>query len=163
MSQGGVGEYMVKQVTLLLVLISFLSPARVRAEEAGQARVVVEIPRTQWCQCVRAILNVEGGDIAGCVKSGASEEKLKIFRARGEGSGSTKTVTALLAFAGCSESENENVGSLSFNVQWQDRTIGSMRSSEGSPTQYAEPSVAPIACEAGGISSVEATLYRQSK
>src|SRR5574341_2277503 len=143
---------MVKNVYIILALISFLLSERVQAEEAGQARVVVEIPRTQWCQCVRAILNVEGGDIAGCVKSGASEEKLKIFRARGEGSGSTKTVTALLAFAGCSESENENVGSLSFNVQWQDRTISSPRSSEGPTAHYAEPSVAPATRDAGGIS-----------
>jgi hypothetical protein len=182
---------MVKKVILILMLISFILPARVRAEEAGspgaagedkpvsqpathddkpaatqpagQAKVVVEIPRTQWCQCVRAILNVEGGNIAGCVKSGASEEKLKIFRGRGEGSGSTKTVTALLAFAGCSESENENVGSLSFDVQWQGQTISPPQSKEGATAKNSEPPVAPITCEEGGIASVEATLYRMSK
>src|SRR3990172_9526276 len=182
MSHGCVGEYMVKKVILLLMLISFIVPVRGRAEEAGnsgpageneqpaqndeqrvqdgapaamqpsgQARVVVETPRTQWCQCVRAILNVEGGNIAGCVKSGASEEKLKIFRARGAGSGSTKTVSALLSFAGCSESENENVGSLSFDVHWQGQAISSLRSNGGSSSQYAEPSGAPITCEAGGL------------
>jgi hypothetical protein len=170
---------MVKKVILILMLLCFILPARVRAEEAGgpgpdgdkkplsqpsgQAKVVVEIPRTQWCQCVRAILNVEGGNIAGCVKSGASEEKLKIFRARGEGSGSTKTVSALLVFAGCSESENENVGSLTFDVQWQGQTNSSPRSQTGSAAHDAEPSVAPITCEAGGISAIEVTLYRMSK
>jgi hypothetical protein len=107
-----------------------------------ESKVVVEIPRTQWCQCVRAILGVEGGDIAGCVKSGASEEKLKIFRQRGEGSGSSATVSSLLTFAGCSETENQNVGSLSFDMAWKNQLTS---------------------CEAGGISAIHATLYRHTK
>ncbi|HEY6012237.1 MAG TPA: hypothetical protein VIX18_12295 [Nitrospirota bacterium] len=153
---------MVKKTVLIVMLFSFLLPARSHAEEAGQAKVVVEIPRTQWCQCVRALLNVEGGNIAGCVKSGASEEKLKIFRNRGAGTGNT-TVAALLTFAGCSESENENVGSLTFNIQWQDRAVGSQPSQEGATVRSPGASVAPITCEAGNISAIEATLYRQNR
>lgn len=155
-----------KKFIFLLMLISSLLPAVLRAEEAapaakqpeGESKVVVEIPRTQWCQCVRAILGVEGGNIAGCVKSGASEEKLKIFRSRGAGDGSSNSVSFLLSFAGCAESENENVGSLSFNVQWQGRPVSSATSTAGPPEQ----ALAPITCAAGGIGVVEATLYRSS-
>jgi len=131
-------------------------------EPSGQSKVVVEIPRSQWCQCVRALLNVEGGNIAGCVASGASEEKLRIFKERGAGGGQSKTTSALLAFAGCSEKENENVGSLSFDIQWQGRP-GSPLPSKAEPTvQRAEPSGAAISCEDSGISTVEATLYHAS-
>jgi len=151
-----------KKLFFVLMLISFLFPAAVRAEEAapsGESKVVVEIPRSQWCQCVRAILGVEGGNIAGCVKSGASEEKLKLFRQRGAGGGSSNSVSFLLSFAGCSESENENVGSLSFNVQWQGQPISSLTSTAQPPEQ----ALAPVTCATGGISVVEATLYRSSR
>ncbi len=131
-------------------------------ESSGQSKVVVEIPRTQWCQCVRALLNVEGGNIAGCVKSGASEEKLKIFRSRGAGNGSSATVTALLAFAGCTESENENVGSLSFDIQWQGPAVP-LPSGAASSSQIQGQPGAPISCAQGGISTVEATLYRSNR
>jgi hypothetical protein len=150
-----------KKLIFTLMLFSFLHPAAARAEEgapAGEAKVVVEIPRSQWCQCVRAVLGVEGGNIAGCVKSGASEEKLKIFRQRGTGDGSSKSVSFLLSFAGCAESENENVGSLSFNIQWQGPPVTS-------PTTTAQPqeqAVAPVTCSTGGIGMVGATLYRSS-
>ena len=131
-------------------------------EPAGQSRVVVEIPRSQWCQCVRALLNVEGGNIAGCVASGASEEKLQIFRARGTGGERSTTVSALLAFAGCTEKENENVGSLSFDIQWQGLPVSPLPSKAA--TSVPQPVVpgAPITCAASGISTVEATLYRSS-
>src|SRR6185369_7519749 len=127
---------MVKKVILILLLSLVAAPLHVRAgdtgtteastparqpsgsglpdnvdsaekQQSGQSKVVIEIPRSQWCQCVRAILDVEGGNIAGCVKSGASEEKLKIFRSREKGSGSLTPVSALLSIAGCSESETE--------------------------------------------------------
>ena len=132
-------------------------------QASGASKVVVEIPRTQWCQCVRAILGVEGGDIAGCVKSGASEEKLKIFKQQGEGSGNSATTSALLTFAGCSESENKNVGSLSFDVQWKGQPATSPQSQAASSAQVPEQPLTPITCEAGGISAVQATLYRFSK
>jgi hypothetical protein len=125
-------------------------------QPAGESKVVVEIPRTQWCQCVRALLGVEGGNIAGCVKSGASEEKLKIFRQRGTGGERSTSVSFLLSFAGCTEKENENVGSLSFNVQWEGQPAGS---AAAPPV----PSYVPITCDAGGISGVHAMLYRTSK
>jgi hypothetical protein len=129
----------------------------------GISKVVVEIPRTQWCQCVRALLGVEGGDIAGCVTSGASEEKLKIFKQQGEGSGNSATTSALLTFAGCSESENKNVGSLSFDLQWKGRQLGSPQPQAVSQAQIPQQPLAPITCEAGGISTIQVTLYRHSK
>ena len=162
-----------KKLFFILMLISFLFPAAVRAGEAapaaghssGESKVVVEIPRTQWCQCVRAILGVEGGNIAGCVKSGASEEKLKIFRQRGAGDGRSNSTSFLLSFAGCAESENENVGSLSLNVQWQGQPISPSTSTSQavSTTLSPEQAFAPVTCATGGISTVEATLYRSSK
>jgi hypothetical protein len=160
-----------KKVIFILMLISFLFPLQVRAEEAapaakqpaGESKVVVEIPRSQWCQCVRALLGVEGGDIAGCVKSGASEEKLKIFRQAGTGDGRSASVSALLSIAGCSESENKNVGALSLDIQWQGPPAGSSRSPSELSAQHPEQSFAPVTCEAGGISAVEATLYHSSR
>ncbi len=131
-------------------------------EASGHSKVVVEIPRSQWCQCVRALLNVEGGNIAGCVNSGASEEKLQIFRSRGAGIGRSTTVSALLAFAGCTEKENENVGSLSFDIKWQSHQVGLLPSNGNFPAQYPEPSGETTSCASSGISTVEATLYRLS-
>ena len=121
----------------------------------------MEIPRTQWCQCVRALLQVEGGDIAGCVKSGASEEKLKMFRQRGAGDEKATSVQFLLSVAGCVEKENENVGSVSFDLQWLEHSTGSLP--PGSPAGKKELSYSPITCENGGINSIEATFYRWSK
>lgn len=161
-----------KKVIFLLMLVFFLFPAHVRAEEAvpaanpaGESKVVVEIPRSQWCQCVRALLGVEGGDIAGCVKSGASEEKLKIFKLRGTGDGRSNSVTFLLSFAGCSESENENVGSLSFDIQWQGQPVSSPTSTAqaGTPAQPPQQASAPVTCATGGIGGVETTFYLPSK
>jgi hypothetical protein len=154
-------------LVLAIIASSDLAGAEDRAsnagatiQPAGEAKVVAEIPRTQWCQCVRAILDVEGGDIAGCVKSGASEEKLKIFRQRGTGDGSSKSVSFLLSFAGCSESENENVGSLSFSMEWQDRPVRPHAPQAEKAAQRPEPPLAPVSCTAGGIARIEATLYR---
>ncbi len=146
----------------LLVIIPLFARAGEAQESqpAGESKVVVEIPRTQWCQCVRALLGAEGGDIAGCVKSGASEEKLKIYRQRGA-NWSSSTVKALLAFAGCSESENENEGSLSFAVQWKGQPPSS--AAPGPGAQAPAAAAVPIACEAGGISAIQTTLYQPSK
>ncbi len=121
----------------------------------------MEIPRTQWCQCVRALLQVEGGDIAGCVKSGASEEKLKMFRQRGAGDEKATSVQFLLSVAGCVEKENENVGSVSFDLQWLEQSTGSLPPAP--PAGKKEQSYSPITCENGGINSIEATFYRWSK
>jgi hypothetical protein len=129
-------------------------------QPAGGSKVVVEIPRTQWCQCVRGLLGVEGGNIEGCVKSGASEEKLKIFKSRGTVDGRSNSVSFLLSFAGCTESENENVGSLSFNVEWQDRLVRPSTPQAEVPAQRAVQSLTPVSCAAGGIAVIEATLYR---
>jgi len=131
-----------------------VKPGTATIQAAGESTVVVEIPRTQWCQCVRGLLNVEGGNAGACVKSGVSEDKLKIFRQRGTGGERSNSVSFLLSFAGCAESENENVGSLSFNVQWQGQA--------NKGTRNPEQAAAPITCEAGGITAVEATLYRSS-
>lgn len=130
---------------------------------SAEATVVVEIPRTQWCQCVRGILGVEGGDVAGCVKSGASEEKLKIFRQRGQGSGSSTTVTSLLAFAGCSESENRRIGSLSFELEWRDRPASPPGVAVSSSAKIPAEEALPVTCESGGVSTIQATLYRHSR
>ena len=100
--------------------------------------------------------------MAGCVKSGASEEKLKIFRNRGTGDERSKTVSYLLSLAGCTESENENVGSLAFSIQWQGQPTGSLNSQAGSPAPGPEQSSAPLTCETGGISAVIATLYHST-
>ena len=161
-------DNLMKKVIFILMLVFSLLPAAARAEEAapaGESKVVVEIPRSQWCQCVRALLGVEGGDIAGCVKSGASEEKLKIFRQRGTGDGRSNSVTFLLSFAGCSESENENVGSLSFDIQWQGQPISSSTatSQAASTAQPPEQAPAPVTCATGGIGAVETTFYHPSK
>jgi hypothetical protein len=171
------------QIILVLILFFSLFPAHGRAEVAdkpgqmenntplpsspaspssGESKVVVEIPRSQWCQCVRAILGVEGGNIAGCVKSGASEEKLKIFRMRGTGDGKSSSVSYLLSLAGCTESENENVGSLTFSIKWMGPPTGSLDSQVRAPAPDAEQSSVPITCEAGGISEVVATLYHSN-
>jgi len=156
-----------KKVIFILMLVSFLFPAAVRAGEAapaGESKVVVEIPRSQWCQCVRALLGVEGGDIAGCVKSGASEEKLKIFRQRGTGDGRSNSVSFLLSFAGCSESENENVGSLSFDIQWQGQPVSSpTATAQAAAAEPPQPAPAPVTCATGGIEAVETTFYLPSK
>jgi hypothetical protein len=119
----------------------------------GEFNVVVEIPRSQWCQCVRGLLNVEGGNAGACVKSGVSEEKLKIFKERGSGGERSNSVSFLLSLAGCTETENENVGSLSFNVEWLAHAAG---------TGSVEPPFVPVSCAAGGIAAVEATFYRSS-
>jgi hypothetical protein len=132
-------------------------------QPAGGSKVVVEIPRSQWCQCVRAVLGVEGGNIAGCVKSGASEEKLKIFRQRGTGDGRSESVAFLLSFAGCAESENENVGSLSFNVAWQDRPVRPSKPEAEPSSRQPEETLTPISCTAGGIAVIEATLYHEPR
>jgi hypothetical protein len=147
---------------LVLTMIASAGPAGAedRPSSGGESKVVAEIPRTQWCQCVRAILDVEGGDIAGCVKSGASEEKLKIFRQRGTGDGSSKSVSFLLSFAGCEESENENVGSLSFGMEWQDRPATPSAAQAEKAAPRPEPALAPVSCAAGGIARIEATLFR---
>ena len=137
-------------------------PSSADQQPFGQSKVVIEIPRSQWCQCVRAILNVEGGNIAGCVKSGASEEKLKLFKSQAKERSRLTPVSALLSIAGCSESENENVGALSFDVQWREQPAGSILSQAVSTAQNPEKSVAPVTCEAGGIRTVEATLYLAS-
>jgi hypothetical protein len=99
--------------------------------------------------------------MAGCVKSGASEEKLKVFRMRGTGDERSKSVSYLLSLARCTESENENVGSLSFSIQWQGQPAGSPSSQAGSPADP-EQSSAPVTCETGGISAVVATLYHST-
>lgn len=162
-----------KKVIFILMLVFSLLPAAVRAEEAapavkqpaGESKVVVEIPRSQWCQCVRALLGVEGGNIAGCVKSGASEEKLKIFKMRGTGDGRSNSVSFLLFFAGCSESENENVGSLSFDTQWRGQPVSSPTSTSqaGTAAQPPQQAPAPVTCATGGIGGVETTFYLPSK
>ncbi len=137
--------------------------ASATSQPAGGSKVVVEIPRSQWCQCVRAILGVEGGNIAGCVKSGASEEKLKIFRQRGTGDGRSESAGFLLSFAGCAESENENVGSLSFNVAWQDRPVRPSTPQAEPSARQPEESLTPVSCAAGGIAVIEATLYHEPR
>jgi hypothetical protein len=131
-------------------------------QPAGGSKVVVEIPRSQWCQCVRGLLGVEGGNIEGCVKSGVSEEKLKIFKSRGTGDGRSNSVSFLLSFAGCTETENENVGSLAFNVGWQDRPVRTS-TPQAESAQHPDQSLAPVSCSAGGIARIEATLYSSPK
>lgn len=132
-------------------------------QPAGGSKVVVEIPRSQWCQCVRGLLGVEGGNIEGCVKSGVSEEKLKIFKSRGTGDGRSNSVSFLLSFAGCTETENENVGSLSFNVGWQERPARPSAAQAESSAQHPDQSLTPVSCSAGGIARIEATLYSSPK
>jgi hypothetical protein len=132
-------------------------------QPAGGSKVVVEIHRSQWCQCVRGLLGVEGGNIEGCVKSGVSEEKLKIFKSRGTGDRRSNSVSFLLSFAGCTETENENIGSLSFNVGWQDRPVRTSTPQAEPSAQHPDQSLTPVYCSAGGIARIEATLYSSPK